>query len=151
MTERKTVQDIRRDFLTRLSNVRQAGKGWKASCPVPGHGQGRGDKNPSLDVDEAEDKLLIDCKAGCSPERVVEAIGWTMADLFVRDGRVVNLSAVRGERAKEGCTLEAYAEKTGLPVEFLEEELGLEQAKYQGRVFVKIPYYDVDGTFFPPS
>lgn len=36
--------------LERLDNVRAEGEGYKASCPVPTHGQGRGDRDPSLSV-----------------------------------------------------------------------------------------------------
>ncbi len=145
MSARKTVEDVRREFLSALSGVRERGSGWQASCPVPGHGQGRGDKDPSLSVNEAEDRLLVNCLAGCPIERVVEAIGWTMADLFPRpNGRVVNLRVVRDKQETEGVTLEAYAEKTGLPITFL-KELGLEQTKYRGKDFIKIPYRDPEG------
>jgi hypothetical protein len=61
------------------------GQPWKCmtSCPVPGHGRGRGDRNPSLSVREGIDgRVLVYCFAGCSAEEIVRAIGLTMADLF---------------------------------------------------------------------
>ena len=30
-----------------LGNAKRTGQGWLASCPLPTHGQGNGDKNPS--------------------------------------------------------------------------------------------------------
>src|SRR3954451_15746325 len=103
--QRETVPEVRRDFLAQLSGVTKRGSGWLGSCPVPEHGKGRGDNNPSLSADEAEDRLLVNCLAGCPTERVVEVIGWTMADLFPRSNtRVVNPQTIRTEREAEGVT-----------------------------------------------
>ena len=73
-----------REMLDRLDGARRNPDGsWKARCPVPGHGRGRGDVNPSLSVKEGEDaRVLIHCHTGCSPEAVVAALGMTMAELF---------------------------------------------------------------------
>src|SRR5215218_1619831 len=69
--------------LDRLKNVRQEGDGYKASCPVSTHGQGRGDWNPSLSIGtDAEGNVLLRCFANCETEAVVEALGLSMADLF---------------------------------------------------------------------
>jgi hypothetical protein len=43
-----------------------------------------------------------------------------------------------------GCTLEAYSEAKGLPLEFL-RSLHLEDAKYVGGPAIRMPYVDVDG------
>lgn len=53
-----------------------------ASCPVPSHGQGRGDKSPSLHVTESGERVLLDCKAGCDTQDVVIALGLDWPDLF---------------------------------------------------------------------
>ena len=42
------------------------------------------------------------------------------------------------------CTLEAYAEAKGLPVDFL-RSLGLSDAKYADAPAVRMPYVDADG------
>ncbi len=69
--------------LDRTRNRRENGSGWVVSCPVPGHGKGRGDLNPSLHVSEGDDgRALLRCFAGCSPEAIVGAMGLTLADLF---------------------------------------------------------------------
>jgi 5S rRNA maturation endonuclease (ribonuclease M5) len=65
------------EFLSRLERVNKTANGWMALCP------GHPDKTPSLSVSTGEDgKTLIDCKAGCSPEKVCAALGITLADLF---------------------------------------------------------------------
>lgn len=45
---------------------RPAGGGqWLCPCPMPDHGKGRGDRNPSLSVADGEKGLLVRCFAGC--------------------------------------------------------------------------------------
>ena len=36
-------------------------------CPVPSHGRGRGDRNPSLRLADGDTQLLVHCYAGCDP------------------------------------------------------------------------------------
>lgn len=91
MHQHETVAEIREAFLAPLLNVTKVTEGWMASCPVPGHGRGRGDLGPSLSVREGDDRLLVNCFAGCPTESVVEAIGWRMADLFARSNGKVGL------------------------------------------------------------
>jgi len=45
-------------------------------CPVPGHGKGNGDKNPSCHVwhDAEKDRMAATCFSGCDPEHVREAL-----------------------------------------------------------------------------
>jgi putative DNA primase/helicase len=48
------------------------GRGFVCRCPVPGHGRGHGDKNPSLSVADSPDgKLLVRCFAGCGGRDVL--------------------------------------------------------------------------------
>ncbi len=65
--------------LSKLEKVRPRGRNrWSACCPA------HDDQRPSLSVREAEDgKALIYCFAGCKTVDVVQAIGLSMADLFV--------------------------------------------------------------------
>jgi hypothetical protein len=64
-------------LLARLNAVHQTGPDrWTARCPA------HDDRNPSLSVRDAGDRLLVHCFAGCSPEAVVGALGLRMADLF---------------------------------------------------------------------
>jgi RecA-family ATPase len=46
-----------------------------ASCPLPTHGQGHGDKNPSLSISDGEDgKPLFKCHSGCDQHQLFHAI-----------------------------------------------------------------------------
>jgi len=58
-----------------LGNAKKANGQWVASCPVPGHGKGNGDKNPSLSISiNDEGKPLFHCHGGCSQEDVFNTI-----------------------------------------------------------------------------
>jgi hypothetical protein len=60
---------------TTLGNAKKVGNGYLASCPVPDHGQGNGDKNPSLSVTDGEDgNILFKCHGGCDQHTVFNAI-----------------------------------------------------------------------------
>ena len=66
------------EFLSRLHSVRETGREqWQAKCPA------HDDREPSLSVHLIEDRLLIYCHGGCKPETVVQALGLSMADLFL--------------------------------------------------------------------
>jgi hypothetical protein len=60
----------------------------------------------------------------------------------VADPTVAPLHA--GHEGLRACTLEAYAETKGLPVDFL-RSLGLTDAKYADRAAVRVPYVSRDG------
>jgi hypothetical protein len=67
----------RRDrVLPRLQRLRPAGGGqYKASCPVPSHGKGNGDRNPSLSVGPGRDQpVVFRCQAGCDQDAVKAAL-----------------------------------------------------------------------------
>jgi hypothetical protein len=58
-----------------LGNAKKANGQWVASCPVPSHGKGNGDKNPSLSISINDDgKPLFHCHGGCSQEEVFNTI-----------------------------------------------------------------------------
>lgn len=58
-----------------LGNAKKANGQWVASCPVPSHGKGNGDKNPSLSIHIGDDgKPLFHCHGGCSQEEVFSTI-----------------------------------------------------------------------------
>ena len=59
---------------TTLGNAKMVNGQWLASCPVPGHGSGNGDKNPSLSITESEGKVLFHCHAGCDQREVFDAV-----------------------------------------------------------------------------
>lgn len=49
--------------------------GFLCRCPVPTHGKGRGDRSASLSIrDGDDDKLLVNCFAGCDGRDVLDAL-----------------------------------------------------------------------------
>src|SRR6266566_8158893 len=63
--------------LSQLKGVRTSMHGWRACCPA------HADRKPSLSIGLGEHgQVLLKCFAGCSLERIVEAMGLTMTDLF---------------------------------------------------------------------
>jgi hypothetical protein len=43
-------------------------------CPVPSHGKGLGDRNPSLRIGDGASRLLVHCYAGCDPRDVLDVL-----------------------------------------------------------------------------
>ncbi|OVE75999.1 hypothetical protein BVX97_02660 [bacterium E08(2017)] len=64
-------------ILSKLEKVSKSNGKYMACCPA------HGDKNPSLSITEADDRLLLKCHAGCKTEDVVDALGLQMSDLFM--------------------------------------------------------------------
>jgi hypothetical protein len=137
--------------LGRLEGVRPSGNGWKAHCPIPTHGQCRGDLDQSLSVRLGEDgRVLIKCFAGCSLEDILGAIGLDKRDLFEHNGSWEGGSSApleRGSTRQRLATadLENYAAYVGLPVDFLKDEVGLTQITYERKPAVRMPYLDESG------
>ena len=79
------------DFIAHAqpANVKKLSDGSRlVSCPVPTHGKGRGDRNPSLAVSAGRaGGVVLYCHAGCSTADVVAAVGLTLADLMNGDGK----------------------------------------------------------------
>ncbi|MDP6041593.1 MAG: hypothetical protein QGG64_23805, partial [Candidatus Latescibacteria bacterium] len=67
------------EIISRLERLRQTGPGrWIARCPA------HEDHNPSLNIREVDDRILIKCWAGCGAADVVSALGLQMSDLFTQ-------------------------------------------------------------------
>jgi Toprim domain len=43
-------------------------------CPLPSHGKGRGDRNPSLHISDDQTRLLVYCNAGCDSRDVLDEL-----------------------------------------------------------------------------
>lgn len=64
-------------LLSRLHGVRNTGAGkWQAKCPS------HADRSPSLGIKQVDDKIMINCLAGCGKQEILSAIGLTFDDLF---------------------------------------------------------------------
>ncbi len=111
-----------RDFLERLDHVRPYGGGWTARCPA------HEDKRSSLAVAETEDRLLVHCFAGCTVERITDALGLVLRDLF------------EGAR-RDAISVEELAFAKRLPAELL-LSLGVRPLEDGG---LGIPYRGADG------
>jgi putative DNA primase/helicase len=97
-------------IIAKLDNVKPAGNGKTARCP------GHDDRANSLSITPAGDRILINCFAGCSSERICAALGIDVRDLFYeqRNGYPIN-----GAAAKSALTLSQFAKAKGFEVEFL--------------------------------
>jgi putative DNA primase/helicase len=61
--------------LSRALGGKQTPSGFVCSCPLPNHGKGRGDKNPSLTIGEGKNaELVVHCKAGCNSLDILHAL-----------------------------------------------------------------------------
>jgi hypothetical protein len=65
--------------LDRLEGVEQTSSGYLAHCPA------HDDSTPSLSVTVEDDRVLVHCHAGCTPDEVIHAIDLEWRDLFVDD------------------------------------------------------------------
>src|SRR5437868_15357303 len=63
--------------LDQLKGVRTSLRGWRACCPA------HADSEPSLSIGLGEQgPVLLKCFAGCSLERITEAMGLSITDLL---------------------------------------------------------------------
>ena len=67
---------VTEDFLCQLDRVRQTPRGSMTRCPA------HEDRSPSLSIREADDRILLHCFAGCTPQDIVGALGLELRDLF---------------------------------------------------------------------
>lgn len=66
--------------LPRLQRVRKCGKGWSARCPA------HNDRKPSLTIGVGDDnKVLLNCHAGCSYAAIMTAMGLQESDGFAEE------------------------------------------------------------------
>jgi biotin operon repressor len=149
------------NVLDRLNVARRNGEKAMSFCPA------HNDRNsPSLSLKAEDDKLLLNCFAGCHPEDIVSEIGLQMKDLFLEGGGGSSIplntparlhaqadnphtngqnERARGDaRPEHGCTLGDYFEEKQLPEDFL-RGLGLRDVTYLEKPAVCIPYPDEEG------
>lgn len=113
------------DILPHLNSVRGSNGRYQARCPI------HDDQNPSLSIQEKNDKILIHCHAGCSQDDL-----WK----WVR-------SKVKKEIKEEkpsGLLLSQYASYLGLNSIDL-QSFGVMQSAYQNRPAIAFEYRDWEG------
>lgn len=90
------------DVLGRLEHV-TGGKGkWMACCPA------HQDRSPSLAINEADDRILVHCFAGCETSDVIAALGLTVSDLFYNKLAGGGLTEGKKRRYEEVLKSEKY-------------------------------------------
>lgn len=127
--------------------------GFRVSCPVPGHGKGRGDVNPSLSISPGNGSgPLLHCFADCETKDILAAVGQGFPDILpprdeprrrktdARNPAPANVAEVVAIATKPISVAELAKDK-GLPVEFV-QSLGIKD-RHDG---VLIPYRMMDGT-----
>ena len=113
-----------------LGNAKKIGRGWLASCPLPGHGQGHGDKNPSLSISDGDDgKPLFKCHSGCDQHELFAAIRdyGLLPDIEIRDP----LASIKPLPALQAPVLEhewVYVDEYGDPL-FVKQRFKTSTAK----------------------
>src|SRR5215471_10883786 len=132
---------ILEQVLSHLKGVRTSMRGWRACCPA------HADRKPSLSIGVGEQgQVLLKCFAGCSLERILEAMGLTMIDLFPDAGLVPDGQATTSSNTRHSAlTLVDLALEKQLPWKFL-FSLGVMEHPSGG---LKIPYHLPDGTLAP--
>ncbi len=132
---------ILEQVLSHLKGVRTSMHGWRACCPA------HADRRPSLSIGVGEQgQVLLKCFAGCSLERIVEAMGFTMVDLFPDAGLVPGGQATTSSNTRHSTlTLVDLALEKQLPWKFL-FSLGVMEHPSGG---LQIPYHLPDGTLAP--
>jgi hypothetical protein len=127
--------------LSRLQNVKKNGAGASGACPVPGC-------TYRVSISRGDDgRALVSCVGGHRANDVVAALGLTLRDLFVPNGRE------KGEGGSHtppnntataqhpGLTLAQYAEAKKLDPERL-RAWGVSDVHYLGRPAIRIAYFD---------
>lgn len=84
------------DVLAKLSKVRKKRDGYTALCPS------HDDKSPSFSIREADDKILVKCFGGCSPEQICSSLGIELKDLFTNTDAKFNGNNEQYKRVKRG-------------------------------------------------
>jgi hypothetical protein len=60
--------------IARALNGRRARGGFVCHCPVASHGNGKGDRHPSLLIKDGSNALLVKCFAGCAPCDILDEL-----------------------------------------------------------------------------
>jgi putative DNA primase/helicase len=121
------------DIVFKLKKSKKIGPAeWKGCCPA------HDDNDPSLCVGSGDKGIVLNCLTGCRPEDVAGALGYKMSDLFYETAKP---GSSYQASPPEKVTIKKMADKTGLPVQYLEDEIGLEEKGSE----VLVPYWDERG------
>jgi putative DNA primase/helicase len=74
-----TAEDLAAAIARLCDDAHPYHDGWRARCP-----NHQGQSDTSLSIDPADDKIILTCFGGCDPKAVMDAVGLTLADLFLK-------------------------------------------------------------------
>jgi hypothetical protein len=108
--------------VAQLLDGQKVGRTWLCRCPVPGHGRGRGDRNPSLLVSDGRDgRVWLTCRSGCNSRDVAEVIRDMDSGVFQREGERYDAKDEVDDRAKRSAQAKKIWSRTvraqGTPVQ----------------------------------
>ncbi|MDP8208597.1 MAG: DUF3987 domain-containing protein [Candidatus Electryonea clarkiae] len=99
-------QLLQQSLLNAGCNPKRNGTGWQASCPVPDHGRGKGDRSPSLSFgQDNQGNAWVKCFVGCSTEQVLSALDLEKRDLFQKKKPDKKIEATYSYQDAEGKLL----------------------------------------------
>lgn len=90
------ISTITAEELARKLGGYRSGRGWIARCPA------HDDHSPSLSIRDAANKILVNCRAGCSQTDVIAALKvrglWSVSDWTQQEKRAYAEQLKRDER-----------------------------------------------------
>ena len=90
-------------LLSRLEKVKQNGTDkYMACCPA------HDDKTPSLAIRQANDRVLINCFAGCGANEVLEAVGLDYNTLYPEDQNTMPVKRFGRPVATDDVYIQVY-------------------------------------------
>lgn len=99
-----------------------SGDGYLCRCPVPSHGNGRGDRNPSLLIRDGDHALLVRCLAGCDRRDVLAELR-RLHLLGQREDRAEHQAADRAEHVPDTRALALWRSAEPAPGTVVERYL----------------------------
>ena len=115
------------EIISRFSGVKPTGQDqWQARCPA------HDDKEASMRITKAEDKMLLKCYAGCTFDSIISEVGLEPKDLFFNAD-----DTKKQEEIVEDVCVATLSRNKMIPQKFL-EDLGVENLP--GGKGVKITY-----------
>jgi AAA domain/IclR helix-turn-helix domain len=117
------------------------GHTFKSRCPVPSHGKGGGDKNPSLSVAMGQGgRLVMKCHAGCTFDEICDALGIHPSSL-APENDLVSAPACSSSRDKQ-----PVRDRERLDDPHLQASTGIQSDKPNKQIEAVYPYRDDKGT-----
>ncbi len=97
------------DFLSLFQGVKMRGS-HRAMCRCPCHD----DKKASLSIDKIDDRILLHCFAGCTPEKILAEVGLSFRDLYDPAAQKINyIEKLEQNHKKRISAIYKYTDENG--------------------------------------